>query len=94
MEINDILTLLLVDLNMINPDENRKNQLIQYINAAISFIKREGVTFATPYSIEDGQLIEMYAAWLFRKRDTTESMPRMLRWALNNRIFGGNVNVT
>lgn len=41
-----------------------------------------------PYSIEDGHLIMMYAAYLFRKRATEEPMPRMLRWALNNRIFG------
>lgn len=41
-----------------------------------------------PYSVEDGHLIVMYAAYLFRKRATEEPMPRMLRWALNNRIFG------
>ena len=40
-------------------------------------------------SLEDAQLILMYAAYLFRKRATDEGMPRMLRWALNNRIFSG-----
>jgi len=30
----------------------------------------------------------MYAAWLWRKRDTMDAMPRMLRWMLNNRVFG------
>jgi hypothetical protein len=32
-------------------------------------------------------LVVMYAAWLWRKRDNMEGMPRMLRYALNNRIF-------
>ena len=59
----------------------------QYIAAAKEFIEREGVALAAPYSAEDGQLIIMYAAYLFRKRDSDTGMPRMLRWALNNRIF-------
>ena len=48
---------------------------------------REGVTLTN--SAEDAQLIIMYAAYLYRKRATNEGMPRMLRWALNNRIFSG-----
>ena len=35
----------------------------------------------------DSQLVVMYAAWLWRKRDTGEGMPRMLRYALNQRVF-------
>ena len=34
------------------------------------------------------QLIVMYAAWLWRKRDGMDAMPMMLRRALNNRVFG------
>lgn len=92
----DILSILQADLNILAPDATRTAQLEQYIQAAISFIKREGVALTAPYSIEDGQLIEMYAAYLFRKRDSGEGMPRMLRWALNNRIFGqvGDRDVT
>lgn len=92
----DILSILQADLNILAPDATRTAQLEQYIQAAISFIKREGVALTTPYSIEDGQLIEMYAAYLFRKRDSGEGMPRMLRWALNNRIFSqvGDRDVT
>jgi hypothetical protein len=29
----------------------------------------------------------MYAAYLWRQRVTGEGMPRMLRYALNNRLF-------
>lgn len=84
----DVLTILCADLNLLEPDDTRKEQLQQYIRAAVKFISREGVELSAPYSVEDGQLIEMYAAYLFRKRDSDSGMPRMLRWALNNRILG------
>ena len=83
----DLLTLLQADLNILSPDATRLAQLQHLIAAAIQLIAREGVTLTEPYSAEDGQLIIMYAAYLFRKRATAEPMPRMLRWALNNRIF-------
>lgn len=83
----DVLKILQADLNLLMLDETRTAQLDQYIQAAKAFIQKEGVAIATPYSVEDSQLIEMYAAYLFRKRDSGEGMPRMLRWALNNRLF-------
>lgn len=83
----DVLVLLKSDLGILSPDENRLIQLQHLIKTAISMIVREGVTLSEPFSHEDAQLIEMYAAYLFRKRATDEPMPRMLRWALNNRIF-------
>lgn len=83
----DLLTLLQADLNILQPDATRTAQLTQLINAALQLIAREGVTLQAPFSAEDGQLVVMYAAYLFRKRATVEPMPRMLRWSLNNRIF-------
>ncbi len=83
----DLLTLLQADLNILQPDATRTAQLTQLINAALQLISREGVTLQAPFSAEDGQLVVMYAAYLFRKRATAEPMPRMLRWSLNNRIF-------
>ena len=83
----DLLTLLQADLNILQPDATRTAQLTQLINAALQLIAREGVTLQAPFSAEDGQLVVMYAAYLFRKRATAEPMPRMLRWTLNNRIF-------
>lgn len=82
----DILTLLLSDLGEISPSADRAAFLRQSISAAQSFITREGATLNLE-SVEDVQLVEMYAAYLVRKRATNEPMPRMLRWALNNRIF-------
>lgn len=83
----DILTLLQADLNILQPDATRTAQLTHLVNAALQLIAREGVTLQEPFSAEDGQLVIMYAAYLFRKRATGEAMPRMLRWALNNRVF-------
>lgn len=83
----DLLTLLQADLNILQPDATRTAQLTQLINAALQLIAREGVTLQAPFSAEDGQLVVMYAAYLFRKRATAEPMPRMLRWSLNNRIL-------
>lgn len=83
----DILKILQADLNLIALTEPLTEMLNHYISAATVMIKREGVTLSTPYTVEDGELIEMYAAYLFRKRASGEGMPRMLRWALNNRLF-------
>ena len=81
----EILTLLQVDLGEMYPSQQRQAYLNQAISAAQAFITREGVTLTD--SVEDGQLVEMYAAYLIRKRAEDTGMPRMLRWALNNRLF-------
>lgn len=81
----ELMTLLKIDLGIIGNAYDP--QLEQLLSAAQSFITREGVTLTD--SVEDAQLIIMYAAYLYRKRATDEGMPRMLRWALNNRIFSG-----
>lgn len=64
------------------------DRLGQYILSAKEMIIREGVSdLDTDTSLEDMQLVVMYAAWLWRKRDNMEAMPRMIRYAINNRIF-------
>ena len=80
-----VLPLLQVDLGELYLTDERENYLSQVIDAAIAFITREGITLED--TVEDLQLVEMYAAYLVRKRNTTEAMPRMLRWALDNRLF-------
>lgn len=84
--------MLQVDLGEMYPNEQRATYLTQAISAAQAFIAREGITLTD--SIEDGQLVEMYAAYLVRKRATTEPMPRMLRWTLNNRLFSQKAQVS
>lgn len=83
----ELLMLLQADLNILSPDVTRFVQLDHLIEVSLQLISREGVTLQEPYSAEDAQLIIMYASYLYRKRATDEPMPRMLRWALNNRIF-------
>lgn len=80
----DILSILKMDLQVSSP------ALDTYLNALIAsakdFISTEGITLADTYS--DGMLVEMYAAYLYRRRrEENVQMPRILRWALNNRLF-------
>lgn len=62
-------------------------RLDQLLTAAQAGIAREGVESLDIQNPEDAQLVVMYAAWLWRRRDEMAGMPRMLRLALNNRAF-------
>jgi inosine-uridine nucleoside N-ribohydrolase len=54
---------------------------------AASEIETEGITL-TEGNIESDMAVIQYAAYLFRKRAGTDaSMPRYLRWQLNNMLF-------
>ena len=68
-------------------------RLEQLLTVAADYIQREGVTLNTASSVEDANLCIMYAAYLWKKRDSGEGMPRSLRWALNNRIFSEKARV-
>ena len=58
------------------------------IPAAEAEIAREGITLDFENSIGDANLLVMYAGYLYRRRaDSDAGMPRMLRYALNNRLF-------
>lgn len=60
-------------------------RLTAHLQSAQQAIQREGADLqSTP---EDDMLTIQYAAWTWRHRDSGPDMPRMLRWALNNRIF-------
>lgn len=71
----------------------KEAELLTYIQAAESYIKREGITLdiAADGSVDavgDAMLVVMYAGWLYdRRKDPTAVMPRMLRWNLNNRLI-------
>ena len=81
-----ILAALKVDLG-IKSTTAYDTRLTQIINASADMITREGAALDF-LNYEDVQIVVMYAAWLWRRRDTGEGMPRMLRWALNNKILG------
>lgn len=80
------LEMLKIDLGIRSTTAYDK-RLTQDLQTAKADIEREGITFPSDISISDEQLIVMYAGWLFRKRSTGEGMPRMLRYAINNRLF-------
>lgn len=63
-------------------------RLKQYIQTAYKNIKAEGVQTLNVEDVEDAQLVVMYAAWMWRRRDSEDGMPRMVRYALNNRVLG------
>lgn len=91
----EILTVLKVDLQV--STDKLDNYLGQIIQAARAYIQTEGITLDC--STGDGMLVEMYSAYLYRRRreenvdlsrhrrEGNVAMPRMLRWALNNRLF-------
>ena len=84
MDNDTMLAAVKVDLGIITTAYDIR--LGQYLDAARSAIEREGITIDN-MSIDDGNMIVMYAAHLWRKRDTGEAMPKMLRWMMNNRLF-------
>lgn len=88
-QIQTLLSMLKVDLG-IKSTTAYDERLSQYIEAADQAIREMGATL--DYTVlKDNQLVVMYAAWTWRKRDSGEGMPRMLRYALNNRIFSEKV---
>ena len=78
----ELMAFLKSNLDLISVDSGKQGYLNQCLASARAFIEREGIPLS-----EDVQLIVMYAAYLYRKRATDEPMPRMLRYALNNRLF-------
>lgn len=88
MNESTMLEMLKVDLGISTTAYDER--LAQYLASAKDAIKIEGITLDESI-ISDMNLVVMYAAWLWRKRDTTDGMPRMLRWQLNNRLFSEKV---
>lgn len=77
--------MLKVDLGIASNGYDQR--LAQILESSEKAIIAEGASTLDNTVLEDVQLIVMYAAWIWRRRDTGEGMPRMLRWSLNNRIF-------
>lgn len=79
-----LLVLLKYNLEMISTSFD--NYLTHLIDVAKLEIAQEGITLSLS-DVLDCNLVVMYAAYLFQKRKTNEPMSRMLRYALNNRLF-------
>lgn len=81
---NDLLKILKLNLSLTTTAYDE--YLMHLVQAAQQMIAKEGITLSD--TAADGELIVMYAAYLFRKRaEDNPPMPRMLRYALNNRLF-------
>ncbi|MEL7661537.1 hypothetical protein [Acetobacterium wieringae] len=86
-----LLVMLKQDLEILHTvkDEYLKN----LISMAQEMIAREGVILGDTF--EDQGIVVMYAAWMYRKRAAPDSaMPRMIRAALNNKLFSQKATVT
>lgn len=85
----EILTMLKSNLQILTSAYD--TYLAQLVTVAESEIAREGITLSLS-DLNDVNIVVMYAAYLYRKRaDDTPVMPRMLRYALNNRLFAEKV---
>lgn len=82
-DVSALLSGLKIDLGIAT--DAYDDRLSVYLATAQERIIEEGVVLTD--SVEDGQLTIQYAAWMWRCRDSGGGMPRMLRYALNNRIF-------
>lgn len=79
----ELLTMLRADLQ--NPPGLQNDYLDFLIKSAKEQIAEKGITLDDS-AIKDSHLIIMYASWLYRKRNSNEGMPRMLRYALHSRL--------
>lgn len=85
-QITTLLAMLKTDIGITATAYDER--LKQYIQTAYKNIKAEGAQSLNVENIEDAQLVVMYAAWMWRRRDSGDGMPRMVRYALNNRVLG------
>lgn len=81
-----LLTMLKTDLGIMS-SEAYDARLTQYITSAQAYIIKEGAQTLDITQPDDAELVVMYARWMWRRRDSMEGMPQMLRRALNNRVF-------
>ena len=86
--------LVLVKQNLSIMHTAHDTYLVSLIATSESSIQEEGITLDLE-DAKDVNLVVMYTAYLFRKRaEDNPVMPRMLRYALNNRLFSEKARVT
>lgn len=84
----EVLTILKSDLDIATASTSKDGLLNNLIDLSIAAITREGITLTDPLTVEEGTLVEMYSAFLFRRRkDATATMPHSLRYQLNNMLI-------
>ena len=88
MSDEQLLQMLKVDLGISTSAYDER--LNQYLVSAEDAIRIEGIDLDVT-ATSDANMIVMYAAWLWKKRDTGEGIPRNLRWMMNNRLFSQKI---
>ena len=78
-------TMVLMDIGNLHPPEAVRRYVDHLLASAASRIINERKLHLDANNIADLQLVSMYAAWLYRKRDSGAAMPDMLRAELNDR---------
>ena len=80
-----MLKLLKIDLQITS--DKIDDLLVSMIDGAEAMLEDMGIRLEG--TVEDDNLVRMYAAYLYRKRkDGDSGTPRMLQIAINNRLFG------
>lgn len=85
----ELLTALKIDLGITTTAYDER--LTAIIEASQTALEITGITLESTAS--DNQLVIMYASWLWRRRDSGEGMPRMLQYAIHQRLFSEKVKV-
>lgn len=86
-----LLTMLKQDLEILHTAKD--DYLENLIKMAKEMIAREGIILGDDF--EDQGIVVMHAAWMYRKRAAPDSaMPRMIRAAMNNKLFAQKATVT
>jgi hypothetical protein len=84
MNSQELLTILKSDLQMITSANDQ--YLTELLNFSQNLMEREGIVYDESFECQMTQI--HYAAYLFRRRGGSETtMPRFLRYELNNLLF-------
>lgn len=84
-QMSNLLSSLRIDLGIFRTHEYDA-RLTQYLQSAIIEITRQGATLDLD-NVDDCMFVVQWASWQWRRRDSGEGMPRMLRYGLNCRVF-------
>lgn len=80
----DILAMVKIDLGITTTAYD--DRLTQFIESAKIAIEREGAQLDLD-NINHAGIVASYVGWMWRKRDTGEGMPRMVRYDLNQLVL-------
>lgn len=80
-----ILSMVKLDLLIPLSETAYDDRLLQYIASAQAELKRRGIVLTE--SVDDQNLVAVYAAWMWRNRHKGDGEPRMIQWMVHNRLM-------